>query len=191
MNIEQALLRAYNQRDDLLYDQTVKQVMKRITDLEQKLLTAAGDDLCRLSQEEIKALNLKAVPIPPKEEFLASCERFHTQVASEAGVNHNCLTLAQLVAENEKLRKQNEDFIQRLSAKAHEYVEPVLPLITRLKELNYQLASKMGCLEPDEYGHPACNPPCIACQGIAAHEATDTSLQDKPEAQQSVIEEKA
>lgn len=71
--------------------------------LRARLLTAAGDDLCRLSQEEIKALTLGAVPIPPKEEFLPSCERFWEQIAGTAGVNHNCLTLAQLIAENAKL----------------------------------------------------------------------------------------
>lgn len=72
--------------------------------LKQRLLTAAGDDLCRLSQEEIKDLTGGNVPIPPKDEFLASCERFHAQIAGESGVNQNCLTLAQLIAENERLQ---------------------------------------------------------------------------------------
>jgi hypothetical protein len=71
--------------------------------LRARLLTAAGDDLCRLTQEEIKAMSAGAVKIPPKDEFLASCERFHAQVANEAGVMTDCLTLAQLVAENERL----------------------------------------------------------------------------------------
>lgn len=71
-----------------------------------RLLTAAGDDLCRLSQDEIKAMTAGAVQIPPKDEFLASCERFHAQVAKEAGVLEGCLTMAQLVAENEKLRAE-------------------------------------------------------------------------------------
>lgn len=71
-----------------------------------RLLSAAGDDLCRLSQEEIKAMSAGAVKIPPKEEFLASCERFHAQVAGESGVLTNCLTLAQLIAENETLRAE-------------------------------------------------------------------------------------
>jgi len=71
--------------------------------LKQRLLTAAGDDLCRLSQEEIKDLTGGKVPIPPRDEFLASCERFHAQVAGESGVNQNCLTLAQLIAENADL----------------------------------------------------------------------------------------
>jgi hypothetical protein len=74
--------------------------------LKARLLTAAGDDLCRLTQEEIKAMSLGTVKIPPKEEFLASCERFHAQVANESGVMSNCLTLAQLVAENERLEQQ-------------------------------------------------------------------------------------
>lgn len=73
--------------------------------LRNRLLTAGGDDLCRLSQEEIKAMGVGAVKIPPKGEFLASCERFHDQMANEVGVATNCLTLAQLVAENERLRK--------------------------------------------------------------------------------------
>lgn len=76
--------------------------------MRERLLTAAGDDLCRLTQEEIKAYTSGKVPIPPKSEFLASCERFHAQVAGEAGVNNNCLTLAQLVAEVERLLEEKE-----------------------------------------------------------------------------------
>lgn len=72
--------------------------------LRQRLLTAAGDDLCRLSQEEIKAYTSGAVKIPPLDEFLPSCARFHAQVAGDAGVLGNCLTLAQLIAENEQYR---------------------------------------------------------------------------------------
>lgn len=85
--------------------------------LRTRLLTAAGDDLCRLSQEEIKAYTNGEVPIPPKEEFLPSCERFWEQTAAKAGVNHNCLTLAQLVAENEKAQQQltaHAETIERL-----------------------------------------------------------------------------
>lgn len=78
--------------------------LAKVDELQQRLLTAAGDDLCRLTQDEIKAMTSGAVPIPPKPEFLASCERFHDQIASESGVNQNCLTLAQLIAENEQLR---------------------------------------------------------------------------------------
>lgn len=92
------------------YRQTVQENLSlraEVERLRQRLLTAAGDDLCRLTQEEIKSMSSGGVPIPPKEEFLASCERFHAQVASTAGVNPNCLTLAQLIAENERLRAEN------------------------------------------------------------------------------------
>jgi regulator of replication initiation timing len=82
--------------------------------LQQRLLTAAGDDLCRLTQEEIRAYTSGAVPIPPKDEFLASCERFHAQIASESGVNHNCLTLAQLIAENERLKQERDQWRKEL-----------------------------------------------------------------------------
>lgn len=88
-----------------------------------RLLSAAGDDLCRLSQEEIKAFTSGAVKIPPEPEFIASCRRFHQQIAGEAGVLTDCLTLAQLVAENEKLRavlqqiqETADDELRRLGA---------------------------------------------------------------------------
>lgn len=84
--------------------ESLERVTKERDEARARLLTAAGDDLCRLSQEEIKAMSAGAVKIPPKDEFLASCERFHAQVTNEAGVNHNCLTLAQLIAENERQR---------------------------------------------------------------------------------------
>lgn len=77
-----------------------------VTALRLRLLSAAGDDLCRLSQEEIRAYTNGSVQIPPKEEFIASCVRFHEQIASEAGVMPKCLTLAQLIAENEQLRRE-------------------------------------------------------------------------------------
>lgn len=86
-----------------------------------RLLSAAGDDLCRLTPGEIKALSSGAVKIPPKEEFLASCERFHSQVAREAGVLGNCLTLAQLIAENEKLRAEVERLNHEVEAYASSY----------------------------------------------------------------------
>jgi len=73
-----------------------------------RLLTATGDDLCRLTQEEIKELSSGKVQIPPKAEFLASCERFHAQIAGDAGELSGCLTLAQLIAENERLRNELE-----------------------------------------------------------------------------------
>ncbi len=74
--------------------------------LRARLLTAAGDDLCRLSQEEIKAYTGGAVPIPPRCEFIASCERFHAQIAGTAGVNQNRLTSAQMAAEITRLESE-------------------------------------------------------------------------------------
>lgn len=73
--------------------------------LRQRILAAAGDDLCRLSQEEIKQLTNGYVQIPPKCEFLASCERFHEQLAA-GGVNHNSLTSAQMAAEITRLESR-------------------------------------------------------------------------------------
>lgn len=81
-------------------------MMEENEQLKLRLLSAAGDDLCRLTQEEIKAYSSGAVKIPPKEEFIASCERFHSQIAKESGVLENCLTLAQLIAENQSIKDE-------------------------------------------------------------------------------------
>ena len=78
-----------------------------------RVLTAAGDDLCRLTPEEIKAYTSGAVQIPPEEEFIPSCRQFHRQIADTAGVLDNCLTLAQMIAENERLRAACEMVLKR------------------------------------------------------------------------------
>jgi hypothetical protein len=77
-----------------------------------RILSAAGDDLCRLTQEEIKELSAGTVKIPPEEEFLASCKNFHSQIASESGVLSGCLTLAQMIAENERLLERDQQSSQ-------------------------------------------------------------------------------
>jgi hypothetical protein len=87
-----------------------------VKQLRLRLLSAAGDDLCRLSQDEIKAYTSGAVQIPPIEEFLPSCQRFHEQIAAGPGVLNGCLTLAQLIAENEKLLRAKEAAEQRIEA---------------------------------------------------------------------------
>lgn len=87
----------------------MKHAIRERDEARQRLLTAAGNDLCRLSQEEIKAMTDGTVKIPPEEEFLASCRRFHAQVANESGVMSDCLTLAQLIAENETLRRERDE----------------------------------------------------------------------------------
>lgn len=101
-----------------------------IGNLRTRLLSAAGDDLCRLTQEEIKAYTSGAVQIPPKSEFMPSCERFHDQISGTAGVLTNCLTLAQLIAENERLRSAIEDIDQTLRVPAAEYVPAISDVFT-------------------------------------------------------------
>jgi hypothetical protein len=132
--------------------------------LRTRLLTAAGDDLCRLSQEEIKAMSLGEVKIPPKEEFLASCERFHAQVAKESGVMTNCLTLAQLVAENERLKGEMSDLRQEntqldvdltmaRACKPDEFTHVVTAekmAWSRVRELDSKLAAEVSARESAE-----------------------------------------
>jgi hypothetical protein len=97
-----------------------------------RVLSAAGDDLCRLTQEEIKELSSGKVKIPPEEEFLASCKNFHSQIAGEAGVLPGCLTSAQMIAENERLRMMAREitcvwcghqFVTTLQSQAEELYE--------------------------------------------------------------------
>jgi hypothetical protein len=95
------------ERDDL---------KEEVTRLQQRLLMAAGDDLCRLTQEEIKAMTAGEVQIPPIEEFIPSCRAFHAQVAGTAGVLPNCLTMAQLIAENEQLRIEAQSLQNQVDA---------------------------------------------------------------------------
>lgn len=93
----------------------IKVALEEIDHLRLRLLSAAGDDLCRLTPEEIKAYTSGKVQIPPETEFLASCRRFHMQIAQEAGELKECLTLAQLIAENARLNTK--------LTKAREYIE--------------------------------------------------------------------
>lgn len=63
----------------------------------------AGDNLCWLDDEQLGA-------IPPREEFLKSCERYHTQIAGErgeAGILAGCMTIAQLEAALLKAERGN------------------------------------------------------------------------------------
>lgn len=122
--IARLLVAAVNALPSLLSSaERLVEVERERDEARQRLLTAAGDDLCRLSQDEIKAMSAGEVKIPPKEEFLASCERFHAQVAGEAGVMGNCLTLAQLIAENERQRQSLEEAREQLAAAKEENAE--------------------------------------------------------------------
>ncbi len=94
---------------------TTSEVTAENERLRPRVLTAAGDDLCRLTPEEIEAYTSGAVQIPPKGEFIASCERFHEQIAGTSGVLKDCLTLAQMIAENERLRAICESVAKKLS----------------------------------------------------------------------------
>lgn len=93
--------------------------------LKMRLLSAAGDDLCRLSQDEIKELSAGQVQIPPREEFIASCERFHAQLVAGPGVLNKCLTLAQLIAENQKLESLLTTEREKTAGVARQYAELV------------------------------------------------------------------
>lgn len=95
-----------------LIDRIVETCDDYVSDVRRRLLSAAGDDLCRFSPEELAELTSGRVPIPPEEEFIPSCRRFHAQVASEAGVNTSCYTLAQLVAENERQRLEIDALVE-------------------------------------------------------------------------------
>jgi hypothetical protein len=64
---------------------------RHIDRLAKAVLNQAGDNLCWFNP--LRAL------IPPREEFLESCARFHTQMCTENGELDGCKTIAQLEAE--------------------------------------------------------------------------------------------
>src|SRR6202040_4202117 len=68
---------------------------KEINELRASILNRRGDDLCWI-QDVSK--------IPPKEEFLESCRRYHAQVAESHGVLEGCKTIAQLEADVTELK---------------------------------------------------------------------------------------
>lgn len=87
---------------------TVQQLRTENAELRTRLLSAAGDDLCRLTQEEIEKYRLGKVQLPPKCVFIESCEAFHDDLAAKDGTLKKSYTLAQMIAENEKLREACE-----------------------------------------------------------------------------------
>jgi len=62
--------------------------------LRRALLHRAGDDLCWITD---------GAKIPPKEEFLESCRRYHTQIAESRGVLEDAKTISQLESESLEL----------------------------------------------------------------------------------------
>lgn len=65
--------------------------------LRKSVLNIEGDNECWVT-------NAGAFQLPPRAEFLESCSRFHAQLASERGELVGCKTIAELEAENERLR---------------------------------------------------------------------------------------
>jgi hypothetical protein len=60
-----------------------------------------GDDLCWIQNPE----NAEVAKVLPEAEFLESCRRFHGQLAAERGTFAGGMTIAQLEAEIERLKK--------------------------------------------------------------------------------------
>lgn len=121
----------------------LRQKELEIEQLRTRILFAAGDDLCRLTQEEIKAYTSGEVQIPPKEEFLPSCERFWNQIAGAAGVLSGCLTLAQLIAENQALTARVEAMSHEGTTRNAEY-DSLSRTVTALRKLLADVRGEVG-----------------------------------------------
>lgn len=74
--------------------ETLREEVER---LRKAVLNQSGDNLGRLTPDDLRK-------IPPKAEFLQSCDHFHTQIASGAGELVGCQTIAQLERDNLALR---------------------------------------------------------------------------------------
>lgn len=70
-------------------DGEYKRLVAENTALRAAILNAAGDDLCWFQHED-------KGKIPPREEFLESCRRYHAQMSGERGELTGCKTIAQL-----------------------------------------------------------------------------------------------
>jgi hypothetical protein len=69
-------------------------------------LNVAGDNLCRYTDAEIKTMKADGIKLPPAEEFIKSCSRFHTQLSQKISVlGPECMSLAQLEAEVYRLQQ--------------------------------------------------------------------------------------
>jgi hypothetical protein len=65
------------------------------------VLNQSGDNLCWLTPAEIK--------IPPRDQFLESCARYHAQISGERGELTGCKTIAQLETEVYRLHQWVSD----------------------------------------------------------------------------------
>lgn len=65
------------------------ELREQLAALRNSVLNQAGDDACWIPDPEHAQL-------PPKEEFLKSCERFHAQRTAQDGTLSGCMTIAQL-----------------------------------------------------------------------------------------------
>ncbi len=115
----------------------------------------AGDNLCRLSDDEIAAMRSGQVQIPLQAEFLESCRRFHAQVSGEAGELVGCMTIAQLETEVARLHRENNELlvyarglwgsndaesVRQILERMHELIQAHIKSIVSLRERNYALA---------------------------------------------------
>lgn len=73
----------------------VKAVARERDEARAAFLNSKGDDLCWFDPASPK--------IPPREEFLESCSRFHQQISAINGMLSGCKTIAQLELEVERL----------------------------------------------------------------------------------------
>lgn len=65
------------------------ELREQLAALRNSVLNQAGDDACWI-------LDPEHAQLPPKEEFLKSCERFHAQRTAQDGTLSGCMTIAQL-----------------------------------------------------------------------------------------------
>jgi hypothetical protein len=91
--IEEELDRRASRIDELESETVAFQ--SRIAELEHAVLNQAGDNHCWFDPKTAK--------IPPAEEFLESCRRFHGQIADQNGVLEGSCTIAQLESRSLKL----------------------------------------------------------------------------------------
>jgi hypothetical protein len=91
--------------------------MERLEAAIRKHRDQKGDDRCWMDDQDLyAALGAESIhadtSLPPREEFMESCRRFYAQrQAPHDGIGrHDCMTIAQLEAEVERLKAENESW---------------------------------------------------------------------------------
>lgn len=102
----------------------------------------------------------------------------------ETGHNNAAILAEEMKNRAEKAESERDSALAQMDEWRNEcdrwqfQANKALATAAAMQERLTMLANCCGCLEPDEYGRPSCNPPCVACESLT----TVASIEDATEA---------